>query len=59
MTRNEKMAYALTATIGGAIAGHMGGLFGLLGVVVGLAIVGCADMLACQTAGAQAVRPTR
>ncbi len=45
MTRNEMMAYVLTAVIGGGVAGYIGGLIGVLGVFAGLAIVGYADLL--------------
>ena len=45
MTRNELMAYGLTAVLGGAIAGHVSGLTGILAVFTGLGIVGFAEML--------------
>ncbi len=45
MTRNELMAYGITAVLGGAMAGYIGGLIGVLGVFGGLAIVGYADIL--------------
>lgn len=45
MSGNEKTAYAVTAVLGGAIAGYIGGLIAVLGVFAGLAIVGYADML--------------
>jgi hypothetical protein len=45
MTRKEKMAYVLTAVLGGSIAGYIGGTIAVLGVFSGLAIVGYADML--------------
>ncbi|NIL93394.1 MAG: hypothetical protein GTO71_02880 [Woeseiaceae bacterium] len=45
MTRNEMMAYLLTAILGGAIAAYFGGLIALLGLFAGLAIIGFADMV--------------
>ena len=45
MTRNELMAYGMTAVLGGAIAGYIGGLIGVLGVFGGLGIVGYADLV--------------
>ena len=45
MTRSELLAYGLAATIGGAIAGHIGGLIGVLGVFLGLSVVGYADLV--------------
>jgi hypothetical protein len=57
MSRKEIWAYVVTAIIGGAAAGHSGGVTGVLGLFVGLAIVGFVDLLFHSTAKHDSVKP--
>jgi hypothetical protein len=45
MNRNELIAYSLAAVVGGAVAGHIAGLVGMLGVFAGIALVGYTEMV--------------
>ena len=45
MNRNELIAYMLAAAVGGAVAGHIAGLIGMLGVFAGVGLVGYTEMI--------------
>lgn len=45
MSRAELFSYLVAAVLGSAIAGHAGGLIGVLAVFTGLGIVGFTEML--------------
>lgn len=45
MSRKEVFAYVFTAVMGGAAAGHSGGVTGVLALFMGLAIVGFVDLV--------------
>ena len=45
MSRNELIAYGLAVVVGGAVAGHIAGLVGVLGVFGGVCCVGSAELL--------------
>jgi hypothetical protein len=45
MNRNELIAYMLAAVVGGAVAGHIAGLIGMLGVFAGVGLVGYTEMV--------------
>lgn len=56
MSRKEILAYLLTAIGGGAMAGHIGGVPGVLGLFVGLAVVGFVDLLLSAASGHDSLR---
>jgi hypothetical protein len=45
MGRNELIAYGLAVAVGGAVAGHIAGPVGVLGVFGGVCCVGYAELL--------------
>ena len=45
MNRNELIAYFLAAIVGGAVAGHLVGLIGVLGVFAGVGLVGYTELV--------------
>ena len=45
MNRKELTAYMVAAVVGGAVAGHIAGLIGMLGVFAGVGLVGYAEMV--------------
>jgi hypothetical protein len=45
MSRFELIAYLLAAALGGFVAGHAGGLAGVLAVFAGIGTIGFTEML--------------